>query len=152
MLLLALAKWKKFGASSKLLLTAWLLAFAAPFAVSAIPTRAYVCPLRVFLVASGLCPRSHCHAFVGAGRGWRGGDTMSCPSKPRAPATPSGGRRLMSWDKFDEQSEAFLTGFAQHFHLDKTKTQVLAACTEITNPNNVERLASVPGRPRPRPS
>ena len=147
MLLLALAKWKKFGASSKLLLTAWLLAFAAPFAVSAIPTRACVCPLRVFLVASGLCPRSHCHVFVG------GGDTMSCPSEPRAPAaTLTGGRRLMSWDKFDEQSEAFLTGFAQHFHLDKTKTQVLAACTEITNPNNVERLASVPGRPRLRPS
>ena len=78
---------------------------------------------------------------------------MSCPSEPRAAAaTLTGGRRLMSWDKFDEQSLAFLTGFAQHFHLDNTKTQVLAACTEITNPNNVERLASVPGRPRPRPS
>ena len=50
MLLVALAKWEHFGASSKLLLSAWLFAFAAPFAVSAIPTRS--CVYRTAKVAS----------------------------------------------------------------------------------------------------
>ena len=42
LLALALRSWDHYGRSSRLLLVAWLLAFAAPFGVSAIPTRALI--------------------------------------------------------------------------------------------------------------
>lgn len=88
-IVLAQWTWAKYKTSRKLMLVAWLFAFAVPFAVSAAPTRT-----------------------------------------------------LINWDRFDNQTNSFITGFALHFKMDAKAAQITSGCTELTSPNNENSLAT----------
>jgi low affinity Fe/Cu permease len=86
-IILAQCKWDQYKTSRKCMLSAWILSFATPFAVSAAPTRT-----------------------------------------------------LVKWDRFDNQTNELIDGFAIHFKIDETAAQVTSSCTELISPNSKKTL------------
>jgi hypothetical protein len=103
----ALYTWSTYRISRRLLLAAWILSFASPFAVSAIPSRTLVC---------SLVPQH-----------W---STALYYSNTTQQAMVAHSVQV-SWDSFDGHRDAFLAGFAAHFQLDQRATQALGACAEL---------------------